>query len=268
MAEENASGGGEKTEEPTPRKLEEARRKGDVAKSTDIAAASVYAAVLVAASAMGPSAVAASASALAGLLGQADRFEGRIVGAGGPSLAGAVAWEALGPLAPLLLAPLAAAMLAYAAQRAVVPSIDKIQPKLSRISPISNAKQKYGAAGMVEFLKAAVKLTAISAVLAVVLMAETDRLLALVRLDARALGGEMLRLGLSLMAAVAAVAGIVAAADYLWQRFHHAKRLRMSLQEIRDEQKNAEGDPHLKSERRRRGQKIATNRMLLEVNKA
>ncbi|MEM1316396.1 MAG: EscU/YscU/HrcU family type III secretion system export apparatus switch protein, partial [Pseudomonadota bacterium] len=47
-----------------------------------------------------------------------------------------------------------------------------------------------------------------------------------------------------------------------------AKRLRMSLQEIRDEQKNAEGDPHLKSERRRRGQKIATNRMLLEVNKA
>ncbi|MEM6440873.1 MAG: flagellar type III secretion system protein FlhB [Pseudomonadota bacterium] len=268
MAEENASGGGEKTEAPTPRKLEEARRKGDVVKSADIAAAAVYGAVLIAVLAMGPAAVQASGAALAGLIGHADALQGRMVGAGGQALYGALALEVAGPLAPLLLAPLAAAVLAYAAQRAVVPSADKIKPKLSRISPLANAKQKYGAAGMVEFLKAAVKLTAVSAVLALVLAAETDRLLALVRLDARALGEELSRLGVALLSAVTAVAAAVAAGDYLWQRFHHARKLRMSMQEIRDELKNSEGDPHLKAERRRRGQKIAANRMLLEVPKA
>ncbi len=58
---------------------------------------------------------------------------------------------------------------------------------------------------------------------------------------------------------------VVGLADLLWQRFDHARKLMMSFQELRDEAKESEGDPHLKSERRRRGQEIATNRMLADV---
>ncbi|MEO1686534.1 MAG: flagellar type III secretion system protein FlhB [Pseudomonadota bacterium] len=268
MAEQNASGGGEKTHDPTPRKLEEARRRGDVPKSADVAAAAVYLAILVAAVAFGADAASRSGEVLAGLLGGADRLEGRIAGPGGGEMLGAIARQALMPLAPFVLGPAAAALAAYVAQRAFVPALEKIEPKLSRISPISNAGQKYGMAGMAEFLKAAIKLTAISIVLALVLVAETDRILGLVRIDPRLVGSETLRLGMALMAAVAAVAGVVAAADWLWQQWHHSKRLRMSFQDLRDEAKTSEGDPHLKAERRRRAQGIATNRMLLDVPKS
>lgn len=268
MAEENNSGGGEKTHDPTPRKLEEARRRGDVAKSADIAAAAVYLAILAAAFSLGPEAAMRSGEVMAGLLGGADLLEGRLAGPGGGALMGEIAWQALSPLAPFVLGPAAAALLAYAAQRAIVPAAEKIAPKLSRISPIANAGQKYGLAGMAEFVKAAVKLTAISIVLAAVLSAETDRILGLVRVDPRIVGSETLRLGAALMAAVAAIAGVIAAADYLWQSWHHQKKLRMSFQELREEAKTSEGDPHLKAERRRRAQGIATNRMLLDVPKS
>jgi flagellar biosynthetic protein FlhB len=260
--------GGEKTHEPTPQKLEEARRKGDVPKSTDLAVAAAYLGLLAALIAVGAGAARQSGEAMAGVLATAHLLEGRVLGPGGGAVSARIVLDAAAPLLPLFLAPMAASLLAFIAQRAVVAAPEKLAPKPSRISLVQNAKNKFGPTGLVEFAKATVKLVAISAVLAVFLLAETDRMAGLVRADPVLIGPEMMRIGVALLSVIAVIAAFIAAADVLWQRFDHARKNRMSHQELKEEHKRTEGDPHLKSERQTRGRKIATNRMLLDVPEA
>lgn len=268
MAEEPPGGGGEKVHDPTPQRLEEARRKGDVPKSADLAAAAAYLALLAALGTAGAWAVAASGEAMAGLLGGVDRLEGRMLGPGGPALSAQWTWAAAGPLMLFVVAPMVAALTSYVAERAVVAAPEKLQPKLSRISIVSNAKQKYGLTGLAQFAKSAVKLAAICLILTLYLLAETDRLAAMVRSDPRAAGPEMGRLAVGLLSVIAVVAVAIAVFDVLWQRFDHARKLKMSFQDLKEENKKSEGDPHMKGERTRRARAIATNRMLAEVPKS
>ncbi len=264
MAEDDS----EKTHEPTPEKLRQAREKGELARSADIGVAAIYVAMLVAFAAFGAAAAQGAGAAMAGILGGVDRLEGRILGPGGSGVALSAVTASIAPLLPILLAPFAAAALAYAAQQAIVVAPDKIVPKLSRISILSNAKNKFGPTGLVEFAKSTVKLCAIMGILAWFLLAETDRMAALVRADPRVIGPEMMRVGVALLSIIAAVASVIAAVDYVWQRFDHARKNRMSHQELRDEHKKSEGDPHMKGERRRRAQAIAMNQMMAAVPKA
>ena len=260
-----ADDGAEKTHEPTPRKLEQARRKGEVAKSTDVGVAAIYIAMLATVGAFGGSAALSSGEALMGFLANPDRLAGRILGPGGAALSAHAVFAAVAPTLPFLLAPLVAAVLAYAAQMAIVFAPEKLAPKLSRIDPIANAGNKFGPTGLAEFAKSAVKLVAIGIILALFMVAEIDRIAALVRADPLAIGPEMVRVGVSLLSTIAAVAVVIAAADLLWQRFDHARKHRMSFQELKEEMKESEGDPYQKAERRRRAERIATNRMMAEV---
>ncbi|MDF2233504.1 flagellar type III secretion system protein FlhB [Albimonas sp. CAU 1670] len=260
--------GGEKTHEPTPRKLEDARRKGEVAKSADVGVAAIYIAMLATVGAFGGSAAVGAGSVLAGFVENADQLQGKVLGPGGALLSARAVGQAVAPALPLLLAPFVAAVLAYAAQMAIVFAPSKLAPKLSRIDPIANAGNKFGPTGLAEFAKSTVKLVAISIILALFMAAEADRIVALVRADPLAIGPEMVRVGVALLATIAAVAVMIAAADLLWQRFDHARKHRMSFQELKEEMKESEGDPHLKGERRRRAEKIASNRMMAEVPKA
>lgn len=264
MAEDDS----EKTHEPTPEKLRQAREKGELAKSADIGVAAIYIAMLASIGAFGAAAARGAGTALSGILGGADQLQGRVLGPGGPSLAMHAVGDALAPLLPILLAPFAAALLAYAGQQAIVIAPDKLAPKLSRISLISNARNKFGPTGLVEFAKSAAKLCAIMGVLAWFLLAETDRMTALVRADPRMIAPEMMRVGVALLSIIAAIAVAIAAVDYLWQRFDHARKNRMSHQELKEEVKKSEGDPHMKGERRRRAQAIAMNQMIAAVPRA
>ncbi|MGH6915997.1 MAG: EscU/YscU/HrcU family type III secretion system export apparatus switch protein, partial [Geminicoccales bacterium] len=81
----------------------------------------------------------------------------------------------------------------------------------------------------------------------------------------RALGPSLLEMTQRMLLPLLALTGVVAAADYVWQRFDHLKRQRMTHQEAREEQKHTEVDPHLKQSRRERAVAIATNRMLRDV---
>lgn len=270
MSEEGGGqdGGEEKTHDPTPQKLEEARRKGDVPKSTDVAVAAAYLGLLAALVSVGPDMARRSGEALAGMLAGADRLEGRVLGPGGGAVSARLVWEATAPLMPVFLVPFAASLIAFLAQRAVVAAPDKAAPKLSRISLIANAKNKFGPTGLVEFAKSTAKLFAISAILAVMLAAETDRIVGLLRAPPAIVGPEMMRVGVALLSVIAAVSAAIAAVDLLWQRFDHARKNRMTHKELKDETKRSEGDPHLKSERQTRRRQIATNRMLLDVPEA
>lgn len=264
MAEEEDQGG-EKSYEPSPQKLEDARKRGDVARSQDISAFAAYLGLLIAVGGAGAVAVAGFGDAATGAFSRADRLAPALLGSGGDGVALGLVGAALLPLSPFFAAPFAVSLAVILAQNAFVFAPGKLSPKLSRISIIANAKQKFGLSGIVAFAKATVKLTAISAVLFFYLFGRTEELIGLARAPARAAPGEMAALSVGLFWRIAVIAGAIAVVDYLWQRVDHARKLRMTYQELREEQKRAEGDPAMKSQRRRRAEEIATNRMMMDV---
>ena len=260
--------GGEKTFDPTPQRLADARRKGDIARSADVSAAASYLALLAVCATAGSAAVIGAGSALEVFIAQPDRLMGLVLGPGGPKLLGAIVGEILTALAPLFLVPIGAVLVSLFAQQAITFSGDKIQPKLSRLSILSNAKRKFGMSGIVEFGKSLVKLAAVAAALFFYLARDLDPMIGASTAEATVLGA-MLMESLVVLLTITTVIGVaVAGIDLVWQRFDHTRRLRMSFQEMREESKQSEGDPHMKAQRRSRAEAIATNRMLLDVPKA
>ena len=265
MSEESS---GEKVFDPTPQKLAEARRKGDVAKSTDVHTAATYLALLAVFVTVGGFAVDQAASVLMVLIGQPDRLTGMILGPGGGQISASIIAEALWALAPIFLLPIGAVIVSLVGQQALVFSGEKLIPKMSRISLISNAKNKFGPTGLVEFAKSAVKLTAISVALWIYLVGDLDVMIGAARAEPQVMGALMMETLVVLLSITAVISVAIAAIDVSWQRFDHERKLRMSYQDLKEENKQSEGDPHMKAQRRQRGQEIANNRMLLEVPKA
>lgn len=258
----------DKPHDPTPHKLLEARKKGDIAKSTEVSAAAAYLGLTLALVAIGAPAAQEAGEALSGFLGGADRLTGVVLGPGGAGVMGEVLLEVMAAISPIFILPFLAALLSLLAQQAFVFAPSKLAPKLNRISPISTAKNKFGPTGLAEFAKSVVKMTAVGTVLVIFLRGEIEGILALIRMNANALPLHIQSTLVSLLAIVCAIATLIATIDVFWQRFNHARKLRMSFQELKDEAKHSEGDPHIRSKRRQRAQEIATNRMLAEVPKA
>jgi flagellar biosynthetic protein FlhB len=268
MAQGGDQDGEEKSFDPTPRKLEQAREKGDIAVSQDLHAAGAYAGLAVAVLVAGSWAAGAFGSALQPFLGLADQLEGRILGPGGLMLSAAMLGAAALAALPFFLLPAAGALASLFAQQGFTFAPDKIQPKLSRISPIATAKHKFGPTGLFEFAKSTIKMLILAALGFWWIADNAPRMIGLSKLDGRALGPELGATLLSLLTFIAAVALAIGVVDWLWQQFDHKRKLMMTLQEVRDEAKETEGDPHTKQARRRRAEEIATNRMLLDVPKA
>lgn len=260
--------GGEKTHDPTQGKLDEARRKGDIPRSQDVNAAAAYLGLLAALLALGAWSADRVAAALMVFIDQPDRLMGMILGPGGPGLSAAIVGEAALGAAPLLLAPAAMVAAALFAQQAVAVAYDKLAPKGSRLSLIANARHKLGPSGLVEFGKAFAKLLAIAGALTLMLRRDLDGMIGAASADPRVIGAMIGAELVKLLSVAAAIAGVIAALDLVWQRYDHRRKLRMSLQEVKEEMKSSEGDPHVKAQRRARAQEVAMNRMMLDVPKA
>jgi flagellar biosynthetic protein FlhB len=157
------------------------------------------------------------------------------------------------------------AVAAIVAQRAFVVAPPRIMPRLSRISPVATAKQKFGRVGMFEFAKSFAKLLVFGAALGLFLWDRLPRILATAASEPAAVVVETLRLSVAFLAIVVAVSLVLGAIDLVWQHADHARRHRMSRKEMTDEMKETEGDPYLRQARRQRGYDIATNRMLADV---
>ena len=259
---------GEKTHDPTPKKLEDARKKGDIAKSSDLTVAVIYLGFLIAILAAGGTAIGTAASKLTIFLSSPDLLLDKILGPGGLHLSGSIVLSIFTALAPLFALPFAAAILSLIGQQAIVVAPSKLAPKLSRISPIAGAKNKFGISGLVEFAKTFIKMLAVSLVVIFYLRDKFDEIIGLTRSSPIAMAGMMMEVLVDLLTVICVLAVLVGIGDLLWQKFNHQKKLRMSFQDLKDEGKEAEGDPHTKAQRRQRGRDIATNRMLLEVPKA
>lgn len=258
----------EKSHEPTQKKLDDARSKGEIPKSTDLTTAAVYGGLLLAVIALGGSSVAAIGSAMSILLDQADTLSTQWFQDGAAPLTAGLLGTLSLPLLGWFGVPAIAALLATIAQRAFVVAPEKLKPKLNRLSILSNAKNKFGRSGLFEFAKSFFKLSVFSAVLGLFLYLRLPEIIATASL-APAIGLRVLSdLAIDFLAIVLAIAVSVGAVDFLWQHHEHLRKNRMSRKELTDETKQSEGDPHLKQQRRQRGYDIAMNRMLADVPEA
>lgn len=265
MSEGGQQGEGEKTHEPTQKKLDDARAKGDVAKSLDISATASYGGLLLALLGSGYAITAGFSNAMSVFLRYPDRYHGILPGPRGDAVAGEILVDAMFAISPIFVLPFACVLVSLLAQRAFVWTPDKLVPKFSRLSMIQNAKQKFGATGLVQFLKNTLKMLAYAVALILVLMANSDAMITVLATNHSGVSMLMADILVQLLVATTAIATVIGLGDLLWQRFDHARKLRMSHQDLKDEQKSAEGDPHMKNQRRQRAQEIASNRMLQEV---
>jgi flagellar biosynthetic protein FlhB len=262
-----AEDGAAKEHEPTQKRLDEARERGEVPRSQDLTTAATYGGLLLAFAISGPASLQALGAVGSRLLGEVDRLAPQL-SHGGSAAVGAILIEVALACAPFFLFPAGAALVAVIGQRALIFSSEKLEPKLSRISPVATFGHKFGAEGLFEFGKSTVKLLVVSGVLGLFLMARFDEILSTMAIDPGQMTVVLLRLSVDFLLLVLIVAAPFGALDYVWQVARHLHRNRMTRQEMIDEFKLSEGDPHTKAQRRQRGQELAMNQMMQEVPKA
>ena len=255
----------DKSFDPTPQKLLDARKKGEIAKSAELQTAASYAGLTLACLALGFQAISGFAGQMQVLLDQASEHSD-VVFAGGPSaVMGSILWNASWALTPIFLLPALAVTGAILAQRAFVVTPSKLQPKMSRLSLLQNAKQKFGRNGFFEFGKSFAKLTIYSVCLAMFLDARLPEMIAAIHSAPGAVVVLLAELCIAFLLIVVLISAALGAIDALWQHYEHIRKNRMSRKEIMDETKNSEGDPHIKQDRRARAQAIASQQMMAEV---
>lgn len=258
----------DKQHEPTQKKLDDARKRGEVPMSQDLTTSGAYAGLVVAAVGFGAVSLSDIGSAMEQMLDQADPLSQALFDGPSSKLAGELILATTLPVVPWLVVPLVGVILSVIAQQAFTVSGKKIAPKLSRVSVLSNAKQKFGREGIFNFTKSFAKLVIFSGVLALLVGTDLPEILASVYGTAAGLVDMLLRLSLDFLLIVLAISLAIGAIDFLWQRAQHMRKNRMSHKDLQDETKDSEGDPYLKQRRRQKGMDIATNRMMAEVPKA
>jgi flagellar biosynthesis protein FlhB len=256
----------EKTEDPTQKRLDEALERGDVVKSQELNTWFVIAGGTLILSTFSGSIGGGILVPMRNLI--ANSWMIRTDGAGLIALTqnlGYAVVTAIGlPILMLMLAAVAGNML----QHRLVWSGEQLKPKLSKISPGAGFKRIFGKQAAVNFAKGLFKLIALGAVMTMILWPERTRLESLVRLDPAALLGVSNAMTVHLMGAVVAMLAVVAIGDYLFQYRQWFERQKMSLQEMKEEFKQSEGDPHVKGKIKQLRTARMRKRMMAAVPKA
>lgn len=249
--------------EASDQKLQRAREKGDIPRSTELNAAAMY---LGAWLAFGIGAIF--------VVRQWLSMASRAMGADGWPLNGIFGLaQAIGSYAGwavlvLTAAPAIVVVVVLIVQRGLIFSGEKLAPDLKRINPIANAKQKFGTTGLITFAISLAKAALVCLGGWYLFAGMMDRLAASAMDGA---GGWIVDLGVLLgqvLLMALAISVLFGLLDMLWRWFDHRRKNRMSRKEMEDEYKESEGDPHLKAARRQRAVDVAMKQMLADVAKA
>jgi flagellar biosynthetic protein FlhB len=254
----------DKTEAPTQRRLDKARAQGQAPVSQELAGfAGLLGGTLALALAL-PATAQRLAASLAGWLGTPDLALDRGFSALGAATLGNVLLLVLA-VGALVAAP---ALVAHLLQTGFLVSAAHMKPQWSRVSPAAGLKRLVSPEALVAFLKNLLKLAVLGVVVWNVLAGDLTRLAAHTTMAPEgilhAARGPLLRV----LAAVLVALAVLAVLDLLWTRLRFTRQMRMSRQDLRDEHKEAEGDPHLKAKLRRIREQRAKNRMMAEVKNA
>jgi type III secretion protein U len=254
----------EKTEKPTPKKLRQAREKGQVAKSKDLTQTLQIVAVFGYLVAGGASIV----SGLTGLIMAPFDVLALPFPAAVNVLASSLLTDATLILLPFIGIVLAMGIFGEGLQVGVLLAFKALIPSMDKLNPLTNFKNMFSKKNLVEFLKSLFKIVFLSALIYLLLR---DALPALVDIPLAGLPGvglavaELLKImifnvGLAYLA--------ISLADFAWQRFQHTKQLMMSKDEVKQEYKEMEGDPHIKNQRKHLHQEMLQQGAVAKTRKA
>ena len=253
----------EKTEQPTERRLTQAREKGDVPKSQEIPGWFVLAAGLGVIVVMGPGAAGALAETLTMYFARPHEMSLDLGSAMDLSMATAMQVGAIVGLA--FAALIVAGMMGHLVQHGLLFTPSKLEPKLSKLNPVEGVKRMFGPQGWVNFAKGIGKMALVGGAIALVLWPRRGELAMLPAVDPSALLVFVREAAIQLLIAALIVYAVIAAADLIFQRREFIERNKMSRKEIRDEFKETEGDPLVRAKLRQIRQERAQRRMMSEV---
>ncbi len=256
----------QRTEDPTPKRLADARKKGDAPKSQEAIAAAMLAAGALGLAMFGGQAATDVMNTGAMFLDHPHQFLAD--GAALQRLWAAVAWRLAAALGLLGLIFFAVAILANVGQALPVFTASRIKPDLSKISPMAGLKRIFGPSGLFNFTKGVGKLVIVGALLFFALWPERDLLITSLTADAATLLGLMKSLILKLVVLAVVAMMVIAAFDYAFQRHTWKQRLKMTRDEVRRELKETEGDPQIKGRLRQMREGRMRKRMLAAVKDA
>lgn len=256
----------EKTEKATPKKRQDTRKKGQVARSNDVNTALILFAVFLFLLFYG--------EVLATYLFQMIRHvfteyitwdinEQTI-----PTIFEELAFETTLVLLPIMLIALIFGIAASLLQVGFLVTPEAIKFKLEKINPLQGFKRIFSVRALVEFLKSMLKITLVGTLVFTIIWLQFDSLLFLSQKSLVDGFGQVASLAGTIGIAVALLLLLLSIPDYMYQKYDHEKQIRMSKQEVKDEHKKMEGDPLIKSKRRKKQMDMAMQRMMQEVPQA
>lgn len=256
-----------KTEDPTEKKIRDAAEKGNVPFSRETPLFASTLAVLAYAIFFLPSGLQRFAVSLGEIFEKPDEWQ-LSTAADALSLFQHVMLAAAGLLLPAFVLMIAFGLAASVLQNVPSPVLERVRPQFSRLSPAKGFKRLFGAPGMVEFAKAMAKIMVISAIVALAMRPnyfaslnsmyrEPSTIIVIMGADTR-----------KVLTIIVLTMAVIALADLFWSRHHWFTELRMTKQEVKDEFKQTDGDPILKSRLRSLRRDRARKRMMNAVPRA
>ncbi|MEY2617676.1 MAG: hypothetical protein RL522_678 [Pseudomonadota bacterium] len=254
----------EKTEQPTPKKIRKSREEGQVAHSKDVTHVILFAAIF--------GYLILDAGSIARRLSEMMVLPGLVLGMDFESalsvLSAQLLRDGLRLLLPFLLIVVVLGLGAEMMQTRMLFSLKAMKPSAKKLNVVQNVKNMFGAKGWFEFFKSVVKILILSTVVVVTLHGSIGHLITLPLAGMDGVGVALQALVTAVVVKVVLVYAFIALADWIWQRQHHRKQLMMSIDEVRREFKEDEGDPHLKQERKSRHREMLESQALEQARSA
>jgi flagellar biosynthetic protein FlhB len=260
MAEGDTPDSADRSEAATPRRIERAREQGQVALSREATGFAALASGSLAAALALPLLGLDLLKAMRATLEQAHAVDAAEAMA-------TLGWRGVWLVAAVAGAVAAAASAATLLQTRGVISAKALEPRLDKLSPLAGLRRLFAAEGVAEFLRSLLKLAVVGVALWFAL-GDPAALQTALHQSAAGMLEEAAASSYRLVGAALAAFAALAVLDLLWVRYNHLRQLRMSRQELRDELKESEGDPHLRARRRQIRESRARNRMMAEVPRA
>ncbi len=256
----------QKTEEPTSKKLEDSRKKGQVALSREVNHWIMLFAGTLMVAALSPFIMGTLADYLLAFIERPHSFS--LDDPGLKNILEESFWAAMAAIGLPFIFLLVAAFIGPFAQVGPLFAPEVLQPKLSKISIIKGFKRIVSPKALVEFAKGIVKLVIVAVVAAVLTLPFYEGVAALIDMPAFEILDTMKFLVIRVLVGVLVIMLIVAVFDYAYQRMDHYKKMRMTKQEVKDEYKTTEGDPHVKARLRQLRQEKARGNIIQAVPEA
>jgi len=260
---DNKSDDAEKTEEPTQKRLEDARKKGDIPKSQEVNTWFVMIGITLLIALFSDDAALKLKNLLTGFLENAATIP-----MDGDNILYMITNTGISVLAILMVPFLILIVFAIAGNVFQNPpniSVEQLKPKLNKISPASGAKRLFSSTSLVNFVTGIAKLAIVSVMMFFIIWPERDRLDPMVMSDIANLLPILRDMSVNLLVGVISVLTVIAVADLIYQRQKWTKKQRMTFQEVKDEHKQMEGDPIIKGKLRQLRQERGRKRMMASV---